>query len=237
MVRILGEKSCNKMVEATFNVVRPIKNKLSKPDCKVHIFLQNNALESLYANGYYQEYMFFNRYINYINKGVVWADQDLRSYCHFYDPIEDKGLTGSSDNALTLAEKYYKYSLYHLNNGDIERSMVLLGATCHLIQDVNVPQHAMCELLNNHIQFETYVKQRYLKINRFKTLSEPIYFDNIKDYIIYNSLTAINTNHMYENIKNLNVRFYLIAEKSLKISQQTTAGVMLFYFQNICMQK
>lgn len=236
MGAILGKQGYNKVVSTTIDMVKPIKNKLSKPDCKVHIFLQNNALESLWVHGYYKEYDFFKKYINYINKGNVWADQDLKSYCHFYNPFTNEGLIGSTDNALTLAQKYYSYSIDSFFDGKIEKSMVLLGATCHLIQDVNVPQHAMGKLLDNHMQFESYVKQKYKKINRFRTVDRPIYFDNIKDYIVYNSLTAIETNHMYENVKNLNVRFYLIAEKSLKISQQTTTGVMIMYFKNIYMQ-
>ena len=42
--------------------------------------------------------------------------------------------------------------------------MFYLGAVCHLIQDITVPQHATGDLLNNHMQFENYVKLRYLKI-------------------------------------------------------------------------
>ncbi len=36
-------------------------------------------------------------YINDINAGVVWADQDLKSSNHFYNPYTNKGLYGNSN--------------------------------------------------------------------------------------------------------------------------------------------
>ena len=234
MTKILGKS--NRTLEKTFNIIGPIKNKFSKPDCRVHVFIQENAMNSLWFNEYYEVYKFFDKYREIINRGIMWADQDLKSYCHFFNAETDKGLPGMEDNALTLAKKYYKYSIAYFNENNIEQAMFYLGAVCHLIQDVNVPQHAMGYLLNNHMQFEGYVKQNYLKINRFKTCDEPIFFDDIESYIKYNSLTAIKTDHMYKNIRNLNIKFYLIAEKSLKLSQRTTAGFMILYFKNTYMQ-
>lgn len=234
MTKIWGKS--NRALEKTFNIIGPIKNKFLKPDCRVHLFIQENAMNSLWFNEYYEVYEFFYKYTNIINQGIVWADQDLKSYCHFFNANTNKGLPGMEDNALTLAIKYYKYSTAYFYENNMELAMFYLGAVCHLIQDVNVPQHAMGCLLNNHMQFENYVKQNYLKINRFKTYDEPIFFDNIESYIKFNSLNAIKTDHMYKNIKNLNIKFYLIAEKSLKLSQRTTAGFMILYFKNTYMQ-
>ena len=109
----------------------------------------------------------FNRYRKIINEGVVWADQDLKCYGHFYNIYTKKGLPGTNDNALTLSQEYYNYAINYFYEGDIYNSMFYLGAVCHLIQDITVPQHATGDLLNNHMQFENYVKLRYLKIKRF----------------------------------------------------------------------
>lgn len=234
MTKILGEN--NGVIQKTLDIIVPIKNKFSKPDCRVHIFLQQNAINSLYYNGYHEIYEFFNNYREQLNKGIVWADQDLKCYNHFYNIHTDAGLPGTSDNALTLSQKYYLNSLKYFNQNNIYKSMFFLGATCHLVQDVTVPQHATCDLLNNHMQFENYVKLNYLKIKRFTTYCEPIYFDNIDKYIKYNSCNAIKNYKFYKYIKNLNTRFYLIAEKSLKLSQQSTAGLLILYFQNTYMQ-
>lgn len=235
MTNIWGKN--NKALEKTFNIIGPIKNRFSKPDCRVHVFIQENALYSLWVNRYYEVYEFFYKYREIINQGIIWADQDLKSYCHFFDARTNKGLPGIDDNALTLSKKYYLYAINCFYQNNIEESMFYLGAVCHLVQDVNVPQHAMGYLLNNHMQFEIYVKENYLKINRFKTYGEPIFLDAVESYIRHNSLNAIKTEHMYKNIKNLNIKFYLIAEKSLEFSQRTTAGLMILYFKNTYMQK
>ena len=51
MTKILGKS--NRTLEKTFNIIGPIKNKFSKPDCRVHVFIQENAMNSLWFNEYY----------------------------------------------------------------------------------------------------------------------------------------------------------------------------------------
>ena len=62
MTNILGERRNNSVLEKTLNIISPIKNKFSKPDCRVHIFIQENAMNSLWLNGYYEVYEFFYSY-------------------------------------------------------------------------------------------------------------------------------------------------------------------------------
>ena len=64
MTQILGESRNNSIFEKTLNVIGPIKNKFSKPDCKVHIFLQENAINSL--NYLRDTYKYDNRFTMYL---------------------------------------------------------------------------------------------------------------------------------------------------------------------------
>ena len=48
MTKIWGKS--NRALEKTFNIIGPIKNKFSKPDCRVHLFIQENAMNSLWFN-------------------------------------------------------------------------------------------------------------------------------------------------------------------------------------------
>lgn len=236
MTNILGENMNNSVLEKTLNIISPIKNKFSKPDCRVHIFIQENAMNSLWLNENYEVYEFFYRYTKTINEGIVWADQDLKCYCHFFNTFTNKGLPGVEDNALTLAQRYYDYAIDFFYENEIYQSMFYLGAACHLVQDTTVPQHATGDLLNNHMQFENYVKANYLKIKRFRTYSEPILFNSVEEYIRFNSYNAIKNQRMYSHVQNLRSRFYLIAEKALEFSQRTTAGILILYFKNTYMQ-
>ena len=46
--------------------------------------------------------------------------------------------------------------------------MAYFGAACHIVQDITIPQHAKRQLLDNHKQFENYVKYNYIKIEEEK---------------------------------------------------------------------
>ena len=217
----------------TFKIVAPIKRNIIKTDCEVHIFIQENALNILKVNGYEEEYEFFKMYMNQVNKGLVWADQDFKCYHHFYNPKLQKGKFGYDDNALTVAKNYYDRSIKYLSMGNYERSMFYFGAACHIVQDLTIPQHAKGKLLDNHRQFEVYVKLNYKHMKRFKTEDKPIILDNIGRYIEYNANLALGLDYMYRGITNLTTKFYLTAIKAITASQRTTAGCMLMLYNDL----
>ena len=79
------ERDCGKLISQTFRVINPIKKKIINTDCEVHLFIQSNALDILRGEGYDKQVQFYKNYEPYINRGLVWADQDFRSYFHFYN--------------------------------------------------------------------------------------------------------------------------------------------------------
>ncbi len=229
------EKVCGKIISQTFKLVNPIKKKIITTDCEVHLFIQNNALDILYDKGYKEEAQFYKKFETYINKGLVWADQDFKSYFHFYNPKNKRGMYGHTTNAMTLANTYYKNALYFIEKNDYSNGMAYFGAMCHLIQDVTIPQHAKIKLLDSHKQFETYVKSTYKKVKRFKAKESPLIYDNISDYIDFNSRSALNFDYMYKNITNNQTKFYLVAFDALNLSQRSTAGCMIMFYDDLNM--
>ncbi|MGL5313048.1 MAG: zinc dependent phospholipase C family protein [Peptostreptococcaceae bacterium] len=217
----------------TFKVVNPIKKTIIKTECEVHLFIQQNAIDILKDNGYEKEYKLFNEHLPQINKGLVWADQDFKSYHHFYNPREQKGKYGSEANALMVAKTYYNKALKYYVIDNYEQSMFYFGAACHIIQDLTIPQHAKGKLFDNHRQFEVYVKSNYKKIKRFKSHEGPIVLNSIEDYADHNSMSALNLDYMYRNINDLNTKFYLTAVKAITLAQRTTAGCMIMFFEDL----
>ena len=163
------ELVCGRLISQTFRVINPIKKKIINTNCEVHLFIQNSALDVLKEEGYDKQVQFYKNFESYINKGLVWADQDFKSYFHFYNPQEQRGMYGHTTNAMTLANTYYKNALHFISKDDYVNGMAYFGAMCHVIQDVTIPQHAKRKLLDSHKQFETYVKENYRKVKRFKT--------------------------------------------------------------------
>lgn len=229
------EEVCGKLITQTFRVINPIKKKIIKTDCEVHLFIQQNAINVLEEEGYEKQAQFYKNFQSYINEGLVWADQDFKSYFHFYNPQIQKGMYGNSTNAMTLVNTYYKNALYFINKGDYENGMAYFGALCHIIQDVTIPQHAKRKLFDKHKPFENYVKSNYKKIKRFKTKEGPLVYKNISDYVEHNSRSALNFDYMYKNINDYKTKFYLVAFNALNLAQRSTAGCMLTFFDDLDM--
>ena len=111
--------------------------------------------------------------------------------------------------------------------------MFYFGASCHIIQDLTIPQHAKGKLLDNHRQFELYVKSNYKKIKRFKSYEEPLILNSVDEYANYNSLNALKIDYIHRNINDLNTKFYLIALNAIKLAQTSTAGYMIMFYNDL----
>lgn len=227
------ESAYSKALTGTFKVISPIKRTIKKTECEVHLYIQENALEILNYHGYNEQYKLFKEYESKINEGLVWADQDFRCYHHFYNPKEKKGMYGYDDNALTIARSYYLKALKYFTLEDYNNSMFYFGAMCHIIQDLTIPQHAKGKLFDNHRQFELYVRENYRKINKFKCMEEPVILQSVTDYANYNSSNALKIDYLYQNITDLNTKFYLIALKSITLAQKTSAGCMIMFYKDL----
>jgi phospholipase C len=220
------ERSYSRVFKGMLRAVNPIKKKIIKTECLVHKFINNQAVIILKNDGHMEAHNLISSYIKEINAGAVWADQDLKSSNHFYNPQTKKGLYGSS-NALKECMFYYTKSINEYFLGDIRSSMFYFGAACHLIQDMTVPQHVNVKLLDNHRQYELWVIRTHAEHDNFKTFEEGIYLDTIKNYIEVNSKKAISTYNKYKGEENRNTRFYKITSVTLVMAQKTTAGLML----------
>ena len=224
------ERTYSFVYKNILKAVNPIKKRVIKTECIVHKAINNQSLYVIKNDGYKDVYNLMLNYIDDINDGAVWADQDLKSSNHFYSPMTKRGMYGNS-NAKNECESYYNRALNEFVLGHIKEAMFYLGAACHLVQDVTIPQHANVELLNNHRSFETWVIRMHRRFQRFRVFRGGIYLNSIGQYIELNSREAIKTHEKYSHIENEHVRFYKITSVILVMAQKTTAGVMVkFYY-------
>lgn len=221
-----------KAFRSILKAINPFKKTIIKTEAKVHKFINNQAVEILKENGYIYEYQKIKKYIDVVNKGAVWADQDFKSINHFYNPTKKRGLYGHG-NALKLTKKYYDIAVNKYMENDIENSMFYLGASVHIIQDLTIPQHVNIRLLDNHRQYENFVKIAYNKVNDFVTLDKPIIFDNMEDFVRFNTKVALRIHKQFKDIKNDQLRFYKVTRCSLPLAQRTSAGCMIMFFKDV----
>lgn len=219
-------------LRTVFHIANPFKKTIINTKCEVHKFINIKSLKMLMNDGYIDEYNFFRTHILTINEGAVWADQDFKSSNHFYNPYEKKGLYGRS-NAMNLGIDYYSNAIGLWNFGKLDESLFYLGAALHIIQDMTIPQHANIRLLDNHRQYETFVKKTYQHVKEFQVDKQVYLMDSIEDYIKFNARTAIKVYEKFKNISVNNQRYYQITKCILPLAQKTTAGAMIMFYNDI----
>lgn len=226
-----------KILKTAFHVVNPIKKTIIKTECKVHQFINTDALLILKNDRYLDEFNFFSKYILEINKGAVWADQDFKSSSHFYNP-DDKmdGLYGRK-SAMELGIDYYLKARKYWKKDNIKKSLFYLGAALHILQDMTIPQHANIKLLNNHRQYETFIKRTYRYNKLFHVESGAYLLNSIESYIKHNAKTAIEINEKYRDIPNNEKRYYSITKAALPLAKRTTAGAMIMFYKDVRRKK
>lgn len=225
-MKTIVEKAFGKTALGFMAFVNPIKKLIIKPKCISHKYINNKALQLLRNEGYEKEYRYYYRYIENINAGVTWADQDLKSVNHFYHFEKRRGLYGFS-NALEECKKYYNKAISHLELGDVPGSMFFFGAACHLIQDATVPQHVNNKLLKKHRNFELWIIGQILSGHKFQTKEGIKRCESVDEYIKTNALIANKIYFRFNNMKDKEEKYMKIASLIIKEAQMTTAGFML----------
>lgn len=226
------ETTYNSILNRIFSIANPIKKSIKKTECKVHIFLNEHALDILLDSKFIKEYNLFDSYIWCINEGVVWADQDFKSSSHFYNPFKKRGMYGRK-SAMDLTKEYYSKALNLWRYGDQKKSMFYLGAAIHIVQDMTVPQHANIRLLDDHHQYESFVKKAYKNLEGFNNDKSPYILDTIGDYIRFNTRVSLKVYRRFKNIKENECRYFRTVKCTLPLAKRTTAGVMLLFYNDI----
>lgn len=226
------EKTYEHFLNTILNIANPIKKAIIKTQCKVHMSINIDALSMLKNDKYLKEYNLFSNFITDINEGTLWADQNFKSTNHFYNPVIKRGLYGRK-SAMDLGLEYYSNALNLWKYKKLNESLYFLGATLHIIQDMTIPQHANIRLLDNHHQYETYVKRTYEYINDFQVKNGTYLLDSIEDYIRFNSKVAIKIYNKFKTISDDEERYYRITKCALPLAKRTTAGAMVLFYKEV----
>lgn len=225
------EKTYGNLFRFTLMVINPFKKAVIRTQCKVHVFINQQALEILKNDQYMDAYLLFSDYLRELNQGTVWADQDFKSIGHFYSPLKRRGLYGHR-NALALAEEYYRKAKLYWRKCNALDAMFYLGATAHLIQDMTIPQHANIRLLDNHHQYEKFVHRTYDEVEIFKAEDGGVYLKSVEEFIRYNAKIAMKLHKKFHCVPENEERFYRITKYSLPLAEKTTAGCFLMFYRD-----
>lgn len=226
------EATYDSILRTVFKVANPVKKSIIKTHCIVHKFINTHAVNILKNDKYLAQYNFFKAYLDDINEGAVWADQDFKSSNHFYDPYKKKGMFGRK-SAMDLAIEYHDKALDLWSKRKYKDSMFYVGASLHIIQDMTVPQHANVRLLDNHRQYEMFIIRMHTQIEEYKVNSGAYLLDSIEDYVRFNARVALKIHRKFRKIKDDEIRFYRVSRCGIALAERTTAGAMVMFYNNL----
>lgn len=129
--------------------------------------------------------------------------------------------------------EYYVNAVRLYKKQDMTKSMFYLGAALHLIQDVTIPQHVNIRLLEDHRQFENFVKRSYENVDAFQAHHGAYLLSTLENYMKFNARTALKIYKRFKDITNDESRFYRITKCTLPLAQRTTAGAMILFYRQV----
>jgi len=224
------ENTYGKVLTGIMLAANPFKKMAFKTPCLVHRFINIQAVVILENEGYHEAADFYKRYIKVLNEGATWADQDFKSINHFYHNEMQKGLYGFSDG-LAEAQKNVGKALYFLEKENLEKSVFYLGVVCHLSQDMTVPQHVNNRLLDSHKSYETWIKKKIFAEIDYSVNEGIMRYETIDDYIRENAIIANFYYEEYKAISDKDEMYEKLSRKMIKVSQNTTAGLLLDFYE------
>jgi len=122
-------------------------------------------------------------------------------------------------------------SLFYLEKGNIQRSVFYLGVFCHLSQDMTVPQHVTNRLLDSHKSYETWIKKKIFAEIDYAVDHGILRFETLDDYIRENAIVANFYAEKFKDIENRDAMYEALSRKMIEVAQNTTAGLLLDYYE------
>lgn len=120
-----------------------------------HFMINRQARVILFKDGYKKYADIVDEFLDYLDQGVSWADENFKNMSHFYNPRTLKGLFGWTD-AANECNMFWNKAINHWKTVDCDKAFFYIGAAVHLIQDLCVPHHAMGMIFDGHHEYESW---------------------------------------------------------------------------------
>lgn len=193
-----------------------------------HRFLTEQAICILKNDGYTEAAEFFSKFKDNLVEGNLWADLLWKNAFHHYSPVTEKGLLFFSGGADQCGH-WFNAALNQWRKGRVGKSMFMLGAACHIVQDLCQPYHANCRVFGGHQKYEQWADSNK---NLFAVNEGGMYGaqNTPADWVVQNA------NFSFRHIKNISKpgddpQKIASTETLLAGAQKSSAGFLMFFLQ------
>lgn len=196
---------------------------------ETHMFCNKQAVIILKNDGKLQQSIFFEKYINELNRGVIWADKGWKYFSHYLDPQANNGY-GPYPNAKMECNYFYDKARYFWYHNKKKKSMFFLGAAAHLVQDLCVPHHSVGAAFCGHTEYEKWVQDNCVS---YAVSSGGIYenHDNSGDWVEQNANIS-RAYYPYVSIIRTRRSYDMATKVLLPLAQRSTAGFLSYFLKN-----
>lgn len=209
--------------------VSPVSGVWSRPS-PTHDFINLQALRILEADGHWSAVKALWPYVEQIQLGSAWADGGSRNVTHMYDPTTGRGIRGWP-HAASVCGAYFESAVSAWHQGRRETALFYLGAACHLVQDLCVPHHAACRLLDGHREFEHFARRRR---RQFAVVRDGLYnvAEDPAGWVVANARIA-RTYLPLAGAEATETMKEIALSVLLPRAQRTTAGFLAFFLEAV----
>lgn len=195
-----------------------------------HLLCNLQAIEILRNDNHYKAANLFNHFLDHLEDGVIWADKGFKSMSHHYHPETTSG-KWRWFNARYVFEEYLNQAIQLWKKKSHERAMFYLGAATHLLQDMCVPHHSRCVILDGHQEYELWAESHR---NNYRVYDKGLYLkvDSPKDWLHHNALTSFNFFHLVRS-GCLEDSYHQATNSLLPLAQRSTGGFWLYFYQMV----
>lgn len=197
-----------------------------------HNLCNQQAIKIMKNDGYRKEANFLFANIDHLNSGAKWADDDCKSFTHYYNPVGMRGYFNCCTSAVEECIKYYDLAKTWMIKQRFDRACFYLGAAAHLVQDLCVPHHSHNVMFSGHQRFEKWVEAH---AENYIVSKHGLYDNSIKDpgeWVIKNAKASYD---LYPFTKTTSFRDCHLATKAMfPHAQRTSAGFFLAFLESAC---
>jgi len=195
-----------------------------------HAFCNYQAIKILYNDNYTKEANLFTFFSEELQAGNNWADKGFKSFYHFYNTETGSG-KWRWPNATITCELYFTKAFELWEKGKYNRAMFYLGAATHLVQDMCVPHHARCVLMDGHNIFEAWAKEHR---ENYCAHNDGMYLKTKSTVEWVHSNASFSLNYFpYVQSSSSEADYHQATSVLLPRAQRSTSGFWLWFYKLI----
>lgn len=195
-----------------------------------HKLLTEQALAILRTDGLLEAAAFYGECLDTVIRGNYWADLLWKNATHHYNPKTRRGLwiwPGAADQL----RSWWRIAVSSWRKGNKKKSLFMLGACLHIVQDCCQPYHSNCVVFDGHQRYERWADERKAQ---YVVDHGGLYGVSLQPEGWATANADFSCGHLESVASRLDCDKDRATSVLLPRAMRTGAGFLLFFWENVC---